>query len=86
MEQREIKSMGGMRLGAHTMMALLNTILLKPGKQTDVYPFPVLIPAFVLSFGRRVLYGGLMISCAFCKFPDVLSVLISTMALERRSI
>lgn len=70
-----------MRLEAHMMMAFLNTMLLKPGKQTDVYPFPGLIPAFVLSFGRRFLYGSLMISCAFCKFPDVLSVLIYTMAL-----
>lgn len=81
MEQRQIKSMEGMHLGAHTMMVFLNTILLKPGNQTDVYPFPVLIPAFVLSLGRRILYGSWMISCAFCKFPDVLSVLIYTMAL-----
>lgn len=80
-QQQKVKSVEGTLLGAHTMMVFLNTILLKPGKQTDVYSFPVPIPAFVLSFGRRVLYGSWMIPCAFCKFPDVLSVLIYTMAL-----
>lgn len=66
-----------------------HTILFKTQESKQMFthpPFPLFILAFVLPFGRWFLDGSLMISCAFCKFPDVFSVLIYTMALYCGSI
>lgn len=80
--------MGRMRFGNHAMIVFSeHTALFETQEGKQMFPpFPRVVLAFVLSFGRRFLYGSLMISCAFCKFPDVLSVLIYTMAFYCRSV
>lgn len=63
------------------------TILFKTQESQQMFSlFRLFILPFVLSLGRRFCVCGSLILCVLCKFPDVLSILICTMALYCRSI